>query len=81
MMNPMALVAVLSVVVFVGTLGVVMATPPVRPGAGKPSPRLPRTSASQLSQLNSSNNGTAGSKNGTAVKGPAGQRNGNLRTR
>ncbi|XP_031631413.1 uncharacterized protein LOC116345843 [Contarinia nasturtii] len=55
----------------------VVCTPPVRPGtSGNPSPRLPRTSASQLSQLN----------NGTGTKSPSTrnaqiQRNGNLRIR
>lgn len=55
---------------------VASATPPVRPGTGNPSPRLPRTSASQLSQLN---NGT-GIKGGP-MKNVTTQRNGNLRTR
>ncbi|XP_055309712.1 kinesin-related protein 8 [Sitodiplosis mosellana] len=55
---------------------VVVCTPPVRPGTGNPSPRLPRTSASQLSQLN----------NGTGTKSPSTRnaqthRNGNLRIR
>lgn len=53
---------------------IVLCTPPVRPGTGNPSPRLPRTSASQLSQLN----------NSTGTKSTAGKnavRNGNLRTR
>lgn len=55
---------------------VVAGTPPVRPGTGNPSPRLPRTSASQLSQLN---NGTGIKSN--SVKNLTSQRNGNLRTR
>lgn len=55
---------------------IVICTPPVRPGTGNPSPRLPRTSASQLSQLN----------NGTGVKSSSSRnaqvhRNGNLRIR
>ena len=54
----------------------VFGTPPVRPGTGNPSPRLPRTSASQLLQLN---NGT-GVKN-ASPKNTTSQRNGNLRTR
>lgn len=78
-MNRSPTVFILMCAVILGVSLCVRATPPVRPGTGKPSPRLPRTSASQLSQLNSSN-GTAGTKNGTAAKGP-GQRNGNLRTR
>lgn len=52
---------------------VVICTPPVRPGTGNPSPRLPRTSASQLSQLN---NGT-----GTKLTRNAQIRSGNLRIR
>lgn len=58
------------------TIHRVICTPPVRPGTGNPSPRLPRTSASQLSQLN----------NGTGVKSTSSRsaqvhRNGNLRIR
>lgn len=56
---------------------VVLGTPPVRPGTGNQSARLPRTSARQLSQLN---NGTAGIKQNVTKNDPA-QRNGNLRTR
>lgn len=60
---------------FVIVLSVASATPPLRPGTGNPSPRLPRTSASQLSQLN-----VTGIKT-NATKSPNAQRNGNLRTR
>lgn len=62
--------------IFVILLSVAAATPPVRPGTGNPSPRLPRTSASQLSQLNN----VTGIKTNT-TKSPNTQRNGNLRTR
>lgn len=48
-----ALKAISVIVTFYCFVQVTICTPPVRPGAGNP--RLPRTSASQLSQLN---NGT-----------------------
>lgn len=54
---------------------VVVCTPPVRPGTGNPSPRLPRTSASQLSQLNNGT-GTKSTSRNTQI-----HRNGNLRIR
>lgn len=67
----------LTAIFVVYLVGIAVSVTPVRPGTGNPSPRLPRTSASQLSQLN--NNTTTGFKNLTSKNQVRG--NLNLRTR
>lgn len=71
-----ALAATTGVILWCAVISIVISTPPVRPGTGNPSPRLPRTSASQLSQLNNST--TVKSQ---ATKNVPNTRNGNLQSR